>query len=151
MPSRAGALTIGVLWRWDRYLRIVVSIAIVGSLCAACAGRNSQLIPTVQAQDRYMGCTEIADEVEANNQKVAGLVSEKGPKTTFSAMWFGMDWGIQNNEITELQSRRQHLVTLAEQRRCGVAALRMTLPADESFNDTTEPASASALFPQSLR
>ena len=89
-----------------------------------------------------MDCAEIADEIEANNQKVAGLVSEKGPKTTFSAMWFGMDWGIQDNEITALQSRRQYLVTLAEQRRCGVAALRMTLPADESFNDTTEPASA---------
>jgi hypothetical protein len=46
----------------------------------------------VQAQDRYMNCAEIADEVEANNQKVAGLVSEKGLKTTVSAMWFGMDW-----------------------------------------------------------
>jgi hypothetical protein len=67
-------------------------------------------------------------------------------------MWFGMDWqGTQDNEITALQSRRQYLVTLAEQRRCGVAALRMTLPADESFNDITPPASTSALFPPSLR
>jgi hypothetical protein len=131
-------------------MRVVVSIAIVGSLCAACAGRR-ELVPVVQAQDRYMDCAEIADEVEANDQKVAGLVSEKGPKTTFSAMAFGMDWGTQDNEITALQSRQQYLVTLAEQRRCGVAALRMTLPADESSNDITPPASASALFPHSPR
>ena len=132
-------------------MRVVGSIAIVGSLCAACAGRSPQLVPVVQAQDRYMDCAEIADEVETNDQKVAGLVSEKGLKTTFSAMWFGMDWGTKDNEITALQSRRQYLVTLAEQRRCGVAALRMTLPADKSSIDITPPASASALFPHSLR
>ena len=92
----------------------------------------------MQAQDRYMGCAEITDESEANNQKVANL-TEKRRKSNLSVRWTA------EKEITALHSRQQYLVALAEQQRCGTVALRMTLPADESFNDITPPASASQL------
>lgn len=108
-----------------------LSAALISVLCAACAGRSPQPVAVVQAQDRYMDCTAIIAEVEANNQKVQDLASEKGLKTTQNVaagvagffvpiLWFGMDWqGTQDKEIAALQSRQQYLAMLAEQRRCG--------------------------------
>ena len=78
-----------------------------------------------------MDCTAIFAEVEANNQRVQDLASEKGLKVAQNVitgvagfvvpvLWFGMDWqGTQDKEIAALQSRQQYLGTLAEQKRCG--------------------------------
>ena len=106
----------------NAYIRTVVSITIVGWLCAACAAHNTQLA-VMQAQDRYIGCAEIADESEANSQKVADL-TEKRRTSNLSGRWTA------EKEITALHRRQQNLVALAEQQRCGTAALRGTLPAD---------------------
>lgn len=106
-----------------RCMWTVVSITIVGWLCAACAAHNTPLA-VMQAQNRYMDCAEIADESEANNQKVANL-TEKRRKANLSVRW------TSEKEITALRSSSSNiLVALAEQQRCGTAALRATFPAD---------------------
>ena len=101
---------------------------------AGCAGRAPAPVSVVQPQDRYMDCAAIQIEVQANNEKVQQLASDKGMKTAqnvaagvagvfIPVLWFGMDFqGTADAEINALQSRQQYLSTLAEQRRCGEAA-----------------------------
>lgn len=103
-------------------------------LCAAlvgCAGRAPAPVAVVQPTDRYMDCTAILAEVNANNERVKQLAADKGLKTTQNVaagvaglfipiLWFGMDFqGTADTEITALQSRQQYLAMMADQKRCG--------------------------------
>ena len=107
---------------------VVIAIGLWG-----CAGRAPAPVATVQPQDRYMDCTAIMAEVEANNKRVQELASEEGLKVGqnvaagvagifIPVLWFGMDWqGSASKEVAALQSRQQYLAALAEQR-CTPAA-----------------------------
>lgn len=80
---------------------------------------------------RAADCTAILAEVQANNEKVKQLASDKGLKTdqnvaadvagfVVPVLWFGMDFqGTADTEITALQNRQQYLATMADQKRCG--------------------------------
>lgn len=94
----------------------------------ACAGRAPQPVAVVQPQDQYMDCAAISAEVQANNNRISELASEKGLKVGqnvaagvaglfIPVLWFGMDWqGAAGTEETALQNRQQYLATLAAQR-----------------------------------
>jgi hypothetical protein len=69
----------------------------------ACAGRAPQPVAVVQPQDQYMDCTAISAEVQANNNRISELASEKGLKVGqnvaagvaglfIPVLWFGMEW-----------------------------------------------------------
>jgi hypothetical protein len=103
----------------------------LGVMLGGCAGRAPAPVAVVQPTDRYMDCTAILAEVQANNEKVRQLASDKGLKTAQNVaagvagivvpvLWFGMDFqGTADTEITALQSRQQYLAMLADQKRCG--------------------------------
>jgi hypothetical protein len=112
----------------------ITTVAIAAALATnltGCAGRAPAPVQVVQATDRYMDCTAIMAEVEANNEKVKQLASDKGLKTAQNVaagvagivvpvLWFGMDFqGTADAETTALQSRQQYLAMLADQKRCG--------------------------------
>jgi hypothetical protein len=111
-------------------MRILVVVAL-GVALVGCAGRSPAPVAVVQPTDRYMDCTAILAEVQANNEKVKQLASDKGLKTTqnvaagvagilIPVLWFGMDFqGTADTEITALQSRQQYLSMMADQKRCG--------------------------------
>ncbi len=108
---------------------VITSLAF--GLLAGCAGRAPSPVAVVQPQDRFMDCTAIIAEVQANNARVQQLASEQGLKTAQNVaagvagivvpvLWFGMDWqGTADKETQALQSRQQYLAMLAEQHRCG--------------------------------
>src|SRR5205807_3225040 len=97
-------------------------------LCAACAGRDPQPIPTVQLTDANASCAMIVAEIEANNIKVRDLAGEEGGKTAqnvaagvagvfIPVLWFAMDFkGAASKEVAALQARQQYLTTLATER-----------------------------------
>lgn len=109
----------------------VLGVVALGVALAGCAGRAPAPVAVVQPTDRYMDCTAILAEVNANNERVKQLASDKGLKTTqnvaagvaglfIPVLWFGMDFqGTADTEITALQSRQQYLAMLADQKRCG--------------------------------
>jgi hypothetical protein len=106
-------------------------VALCAALVAGCAGRTPAPVPVVQATDRFMDCPAILAEVNANNEKVKQLASDKGLKTAQNVaagvagfvvpiLWFGMDFqGTADAEITALQNRQQYLAMMADQKRCG--------------------------------
>jgi hypothetical protein len=106
--------------------------AALAAVLAGCAGRAPAPVAVVQPTDRFMDCTAILAEVQANNDKVKQLAADKGLKTTqnvaagvagifIPVLWFGMDFqGTADTEITALQSRQQYLAMMADQKRCGV-------------------------------
>lgn len=110
-----------------RFLGVVA----LGVALAGCAGRAPAPVAVVQPTDRYMDCTAILAEVNANNERVKQLAADKGLKTTqnvaagvaglfIPVLWFGMDFqGTADTEITALQSRQQYLSMMADQKRCG--------------------------------
>jgi hypothetical protein len=105
--------------------------AIAAATLAGCAGRAPQPVAVVQPTDRFMDCTAILAEVQANNEKVKQLASDKGLKTAQNVaagvagfvvpvLWFGMDFqGTADTEITALQNRQQYLAMMADQKHCG--------------------------------
>ncbi len=117
-------------------MRMLVIVAL-GVALVGCAGRSPAPVAVVQPTDRYMDCTAILTEVQANNEKVKQLASDKGLKTTqnvaagvagifIPVLWFGMDFqGTADTEITALQSRQQYLSMMADQKRCGAEPERM--------------------------
>jgi hypothetical protein len=102
------------------------------ALCA-CAGRDPQMIATVQPQDQTSDCTMISAEIQANNLKIKELADEQGLKTAQNVaagvagiviwpIWFGMDFkGAASKDLVALQSRQEFLTQLAAQR-CVVPA-----------------------------
>jgi hypothetical protein len=107
--------------------RILSSVAL-GLLVSACAGRAPAPVPVVQMQDRFMDCTAITVEAQANSKHIQELGSEEGGKVAqnvaagvagifIPVLWFGMDFqGSAGKEVSALQSRQQYLGALAEQR-----------------------------------
>jgi hypothetical protein len=97
---------------------------------AACAGRSPQPVAVVQPQDRFMDCSAISAEAQANNAKLQDLGGEQGSKVAQNVaagvvglfiwpVWFAMDFqGSANKEETALNSRNQYLATVAEQKHC---------------------------------
>jgi hypothetical protein len=89
---------------------------------------GAQPVAIVQAQDQFSDCAAISAEVQANNNRISELASEKGLKIGqnvvagvaglfIPVLWFGMDWlGTAGTEEAALQSRQQYLATLAVQR-----------------------------------
>lgn len=112
--------------------RLVSAIALV-SMTTACAGRAPAPVPVVQAQDRFMDCSAISTEAQANTRRVQELGSEEGGKVAQNVaagviglfiwpVWFAMDFqGAAGKEVLALQSRQQYLGTMAEQKNCAVA------------------------------
>jgi hypothetical protein len=108
--------------------RSVLSTMAVAIALSACAGRDPELIASVQPQDVYADCTMIRAEIEGNNIKMKELADERGWKVTQNVVtglagfvvpviWFGMDWkGSVDKDAAALQARQQYLTTLAEQR-----------------------------------
>jgi hypothetical protein len=100
----------------------------VAALCAACAGRDPQPVPTVQVTDTMATCAMIVAEIEANNIKVKELAGEEGGKVAqnvaagvagvfIPVLWFAMDFkGAASKEVTALQARQQYLTMLATER-----------------------------------
>jgi hypothetical protein len=110
-----------------------ISAAAIAALCAACAGRDPNPVPTVQMTDANASCAMITAEIEANNIKVQELAGEEGGKVAqnvaagvagvfIPVLWFGMDFkGAASKEVAALQARQQYLTTLATER-CAPAA-----------------------------
>src|SRR3984893_6953747 len=104
----------------------IVTAAAVG--LGACAGRDPQLIATVQPQDQTASCVQLQAEIQANNIRVQELADEQGLKVAQNVgagvvglviwpVWFGMDFkDAAGKEAASLQARQQYLTTLAEQR-----------------------------------
>src|SRR5215831_12790100 len=79
-------------------------------------------------QDRYANCAAIMAEVNANNQRISELGSERGAKVAQNVvvgvaglfipiLWLGMDFqGSAGTEQASLQARQQYLASLAEER-----------------------------------
>lgn len=113
------------------YFRLFI-VAALAAWVGACAGRDPNPVPTVQAQDQNSTCTMITAEIEANNVKMKELADEQGVKVAqnvltgvggllIPVLWFGMDWkGAANKDVAALQARQQYLTTLATER-CKVA------------------------------
>jgi hypothetical protein len=114
-------------------MRIGPEWALIGALVlGACAGRDPQLIPTVQPQDQFSNCAAINAEIEANNIRVKELADEQGLKVAQNVgagvaglivwpLWFAMDFkGAASKDVAALQARQQYLATLAAER-CRVA------------------------------
>jgi hypothetical protein len=109
-------------------MKRAIGIAAFAALCAACAGRDPQPVPTVQLTDANATCAMIVAEIEANNIKVQELANEQGLKTAqnvaagvvgivIPVVWFGMDFkGAASKEVAALQARQQYLATLATER-----------------------------------
>jgi hypothetical protein len=105
-----------------------ITIAATAIMCAACAGRDPQPVPTVQVTDASASCAMIAAEIQANNIKVQELANEEGLKTGQNVaagvagifvpvLWFAMDFkGAASKEVAALQARQQYLTTLATER-----------------------------------
>lgn len=128
-----GRTQMGIGSRGEKIMWRVVGSVFVAITMVACAGRAPQPVAVVQAQDKHMDCPAISIEIQANNDKVQQLASDKGLKVAqnvtagvaglfIPVLWFGMDWqGTEDKEITALQTRQQYLATMAEQRRCGAS------------------------------
>jgi len=111
-----------------------IGVAFAAALLCGCAGRSPAPVAVVQPTDRYMDCTAILAEVQANNERVKQLASDKGLKTAQNVaagvagfvvpiLWFGMDFqGTADTEITALQNRQQYLAMMADQKHCGAEA-----------------------------
>jgi hypothetical protein len=121
-------------------VRLLVLVVSAASL-AGCAGRDPELIPTVQPSDAYASCTQVRAEIEANNVKVKALADEQGLKVaqnvitgvggifTLGLTWFGMDFkGAANKDVAALQARQQYLAVLAEEK-CAVPPQAPSPPA----------------------
>jgi hypothetical protein len=104
----------------------IVTAAAVG--LGACAGRDPQLIATVQPQDQTASCVQLQAEIQANNIRVQELADEQGLKVAQNVgagvvglviwpMWFAMDFkGAASKDVAALQARQQYLATLATER-----------------------------------
>src|ERR1700704_5417183 len=87
----------------------IAATAAVG--LGACAGRDPQLITTVQPQDQTASCAQITAEIQANNIRVQELADEQGLKVAQNVaagvaglvlwpMFFAMDFkGAASKEV----------------------------------------------------
>jgi hypothetical protein len=85
-------------------MRAGVVLALLGAVAlCACAGRDPQVIATVQPQDQSASCLSLTAEMDANNLKFKELADEQGLKTGQNVaagvvglvvwpMWFAMDF-----------------------------------------------------------
>jgi hypothetical protein len=118
----------------------VIAATAIGLALAACAGRDPEPIPTVQAQDAYSDCSMIRAEIEANNVKMKALADEQGLKVaqnvvtgvgglfTLGIAWAGMDFkGAASKDVASLDARQKYLTELAVQR-CNPQAPPMQQP-----------------------
>jgi len=109
-------------------VRLLVLVVSAASL-AGCAGRDPEIIPTVQPYDNQTTCTQIKAEIEANNARVKSLADEQGLKVvqnvvagvggifTVGLSWFALDFkGAAYREVKALEARQQYLTILAEER-----------------------------------
>ena len=98
-------------------------------LLSACAGRDAMPVTVSNAQDSTMNCQMIQAEMEANNNTLRELSSEKGLKVaqnvgagvlgffTFGLTWFAMDFkNAASTDSLALQNRNRYLGALAAQR-----------------------------------
>jgi len=105
-------------------MRIGVVWALLGAVAlSACAGRDPQMIATVQPQDQTASCLSLTAEIDANNHKFKELADEQGLKTGQNVaagvagiivwpLWFAMDFkGAADKEVVALQSRQKYLTT----------------------------------------
>ena len=110
-----------------RSLMAVVLVAQLG----ACAGRDPQMIATVQPQDMASDCPAIAAQITANNSRLMALRTEEGNTKggnialavvgglLFWPALFAMDLkGAAGKEIESLNQRQGYLQQLAAQKGC---------------------------------
>ena len=108
-------------------MRIFLSVAVCISL-TACAGRDAQLIATVQIQDQTASCTQLMAEISANNIRIQELADEQGLKVAQNVaagvagiviwpLFFAMDFkGSASKDVAALQARQQDLSVLATEK-----------------------------------
>ncbi len=109
-------------------------ISVLGALAlCGCAGRDPQVISTVQPQDQTSDCAMISAEIQANNMKIKELADEQGIKVSQNVaagvvgiviwpVWFGMDFkGSAGKDLVALQSRQEFLTQLAANRCAAVS------------------------------
>jgi hypothetical protein len=106
------------------FFQVLVGCIFLG----ACAGRDPQIITTVQPQDQVSSCSQIAAEIEANNIRVKQLADEQGWKVAQNVgagvaglvvwpLWFAMDFkDAAGKDVANLQARQQYLAALASER-----------------------------------
>ena len=95
--------------------RIVLAITI-GVALSACAGREPELIATVQPQDANSDCATINAEIQANNSRAQALASEQNTKSAWPT-WLTMGAkSSADSDAASLQTRQKYLEHLAAQR-----------------------------------
>jgi hypothetical protein len=110
-------------------MRVGLTVALIGAVAlGACAGRDPQIIATVQPQDQMASCLALTAEMDANNLKFKELADEQGLKTGQNVaagvvglvvwpMWFAMDFkGAADKDVVALQARQKYLTVLAAER-----------------------------------
>jgi hypothetical protein len=109
-------------------MRIGVWALLGAAALGACAGRDPQMIATVQPQDQSASCVALTAEMDANNLKFKELADEQGLKTGQNVaagvaglviwpLWFAMDFkGAADKEVVALQARQKYLTALAAER-----------------------------------
>jgi hypothetical protein len=119
-------------------MKLLLGAFLISVMLAGCAGRDPNLIPTVQVSDQQLSCMQIAAEIKSNNEKISQLASEQGWKVAQNVtagivglvvwpVWFGMDFkDAAGKEVTALSQRNQYLGTLAGMKCAGqtTASLR---------------------------
>lgn len=115
--------------------RRVAGVLVVAAMLGACAGRDPNMVPVVQASDQSLTCDTIQAQVMANDTQMKSLAKESSNTTggnvalaivgglLFWPALFAMDFkGAADKETTALQQRQSYLATLAAQRGCGGSA-----------------------------
>jgi hypothetical protein len=110
-------------------MRIAAVWALLSAVAlGACAGRDPQVIATVQPHDQMSSCAQITAEMEANNLRFKELADEQGLKTGQNVaagvagiviwpLWFAMDFkGAADKDVVALQARQKYLTGLATER-----------------------------------
>jgi hypothetical protein len=117
-----------------------MSLVLVGQL-AACAGRDPQMIATVQPQDMTSDCAAIYAQINANTERLASLNKESGNTTAgnvalgvvglvlFWPALFAMDFkDAAGKEAMSLQQRQNYLAQLMAQRGCSGTGPALPMP-----------------------
>lgn len=104
------------------------SMAIACLAVMGCAGRDPQMVATVQPQDSAASCAQLTAEIQANNGRIQELADEQGLKIAQNVaagvaglviwpLFFAMDFkGAASKEVSALQARQQYLTTMASER-----------------------------------
>lgn len=108
----------------------LLSIILIASVLASCAGRTPEPVAIVQPVDVSLTCADIIAEIKANNGQIQQLSKEQDWKVTQNVvagvvglvvpiLWFGMDFqGAATKEEFALNQRQERLSNLLIEKQC---------------------------------